>query len=61
MEQSLAGNQKELDLVERELQQMEVSSISAHLVCVHIDVSHSIKVLSVMCMHSFVHCTCASL
>lgn len=26
MEQSLAGNQKELDLVERELQQMEVSS-----------------------------------
>ena len=26
MEQSLAGNQKELELVERELQQMEVSS-----------------------------------
>lgn len=31
-EQSLAGNQRELDLVERELQQMEVSSFSTHLV-----------------------------
>ena len=31
MEQSLAGNQRELDLVERELQQMEVCFISAHL------------------------------
>ena len=50
MEQSLAGNQKELDLVERELQQMEVSFISAHLVCVHIDVSHNIKVLGCTCM-----------
>lgn len=48
MEQSLAGNQKELELVERELQQMEVSS---HLyVCAHIDVSHNSKVFSRKCV-----------
>jgi hypothetical protein len=35
MEQSLAGNQKELELVERDMQQMEVSSYM-HIICVHI-------------------------
>ena len=39
MEQSLAGNQKELELVERELQQMEVSSHLYVHVCAHINTS----------------------